>query len=298
MTTDTAEAVADFSTASSQAALATEPPITFPKNSPLQRAWQDIVAGTCNWPLWLMLAYQDIKLRYRRSVLGPFWITLSMAITVYAMGFLYGHLFHIDLPHYYPFLVTGMLSWTLIQTIIIEANDTFEMMSATIKQVKLPYSLHIHRIVARNLIIFFHNILVIIPVMVIYHATMPLNAYTLLVIPGLALIYIAGVIYGLILAMLGARYRDISQMVKSLIQVIFFLTPVMWNPATISGTHNMEMLVYWNPFYSFLQMLRAPLLGQAPTLLNLMIVLGVMLVGAVASLCLLARYRARIIYWL
>src|SRR5690242_11037894 len=76
-----------------------------------QLAINDLVNGLKKWNIWLMLAYQDVKLRYRRSVLGPFWITISMAITVYSMGFLYGHLFHSKLQTYFPFLVAGMLGW-------------------------------------------------------------------------------------------------------------------------------------------------------------------------------------------
>src|SRR5436190_24289563 len=79
-----------------------------------QLAWEDLTVGTKKWRIWLTLAYQDIKLRYRRSVLGPFWLTISMAVTVYSMGFLYAHLFHTDLQQYYPFLVAGMLCWTMI----------------------------------------------------------------------------------------------------------------------------------------------------------------------------------------
>src|SRR3990167_7170629 len=74
--------------------------ITFPEVTQRQLAQEDITDGCKKWRIWLMLAYQDIKLRYRRSVLGPFWITMSMAITVYSMGYLYGHLFHIPIQEY------------------------------------------------------------------------------------------------------------------------------------------------------------------------------------------------------
>src|ERR1700679_2205930 len=90
-----------------------------------QYAIQDLTEGLKKWPIWLMLAYQDIKLRYRRSILGPFWLTLSIAITVYSMGYLYAHIFHIALEHYFPFLVAGMLSWNLISTIVTEFTDGF-----------------------------------------------------------------------------------------------------------------------------------------------------------------------------
>ena len=117
-----------------------------------------------------MLAYQDIQLRYRRSVLGPFWLTLSMAITAYSMGFLYGHLFHTDLEQYYPFLVAGLLTWGLLSNAVTDLTDTFMLSDSLIKQIKLPYTLYIHRVITRNIIIFFHNSLVMVPIYILLSA--------------------------------------------------------------------------------------------------------------------------------
>src|SRR5437867_3632294 len=80
-------------------------------------AFNDIKDGIRSWRVWLLLAYHDIKVRYLRSILGPFWITISMGITVYSMGYLYAHLFHTDMQYYYPYLVASMLTWTLISSL-------------------------------------------------------------------------------------------------------------------------------------------------------------------------------------
>lgn len=275
-----------------------EEKIVFPDISQTQLAWADVKAGLVNWRIWFMLAYQDIKLRYRRSVLGPFWLTLSMAITVYTMGYLYSRLFHIELERYYPFLVAGMLGWSLISSIVLELTEGFTGADAFIKQLKLPYTIYIHRLATRNLIIFFHNILVILPILVIYHAYAKVNLHTLLLLPGLLLIYINGFAYGLILAMIGARYRDVSQIIKSLVQVIFFVTPVMWGPEILGNSHNGRYIIACNPFYAFIELIRAPLLGHLPTLHNIMMAIGVTMIGLLISIFLFARYRARIVYWL
>src|SRR5688572_12692786 len=127
----------------------------FPHITQKALAWQDIKLGLLNFRIWLLLAYQDIKIRYHRSVLGPFWITLSMAITVYSMGYLYSHLFHMNVSEYFPHLVAGMLAWSLISTNVSDTVDAFSNSEGLIKQIKLPYTLYIHRIVTRNIIIFF-----------------------------------------------------------------------------------------------------------------------------------------------
>jgi lipopolysaccharide transport system permease protein len=264
--------------------------------TPKQRAWQDILQGLAKWQIWLMLAYQDIKLRYRRSVLGPFWITLSMAITAYSMGYLYGHLFHADLDAYFPFLVAGMITWGLISVTITELLDSFSAAEGMIKQIKLPYSLYIHRVTMRNMLIFFHNILVIIPVLAIFHHVAHVNLNTLLLIPGLLLIYFNSITYGLILAMVGARYRDLSQIVKSLIQVIFFLTPILWRPESLPA--DKLYFVTYNPFYAFIELIRSPLIGMRPTSYEMISVAIVTVVGILICARMFSNYRARIIYWL
>lgn len=260
-----------------------------------QLAFDDIAEGFKKWRIWLLLAYHDIKVRYRRSVLGPFWITLSMAITVYSMGYLYAHLFHVDMEHYYPFLVTSMLTWALLSTVIIDLTDTFSNCSGLIKEIKLPYTLYLHRVITRNIIIFFHNMIVMIPIYIIFHQTAKINWCFLLEILSLALMYINALTYGMILAIIGSRYRDISQIIKSLIQVIFFVTPVMWSPSILPEAK--RFIVNLNPFYAFLELVRAPLLGQLPTFCNVMVSLAFTFIGILIGLRLFIPYRARIIYW-
>ncbi|QLH42734.1 MAG: ABC transporter permease [Coxiellaceae bacterium] len=140
--------------------------LSAPTSSRSQNTRRDLLWGIFNWPLWLMLSWQDIRLRYRRSSIGPFWITISMAISIYTMGFLYGQLFKIDLKQYYPFLAAGMLSWNLISMLIIDGTNTFIEAESYLKQMKLPYTAFVMRVLCRCLIIFAHNILVIVPIMV------------------------------------------------------------------------------------------------------------------------------------
>lgn len=270
--------------------------LIFPQHDPRQLAWNDIKQSLTQWRIWLMLSWQDIKLRYRRSIIGPFWITLSMAITAYTMGYLYGHLFKTDMQTYFPFLVAGMLSWALLSSTIVDLVETFSTYEGMIKQIKLPYTLYVQRIVMRNLIIFFHNIIVIIPVLAIFHEVAKIDWNTLLLIPGLFIFYINALTYGLILSIIGARYRDISQIVKSLVQVVFFITPIMWRPEALPL--NKQYVVLINPFYAFIELIRNPLLGKAPSLYETTLALLFTLLGIVICYVMFTRYRARIVYWI
>lgn len=254
-------------------------------------AVQDLIAGIKAWRIWGLLAWQDIRLRYRRSQLGPFWITLSMAVTIYSMGFLYGHLFKLDLHYYFPYLAAGMLTWALISTTINEGTNAFIEATGYLRQTKLPYIVFVLRVVVRNLIIFAHNIIAIIPIIIF--CNVPFGLPTFGIIIGIIIIALNGTVYGVILGMLGARYRDIAQVIVSLMQVIFFLTPIMWIP-----TAKMYFVVKINPFAQYIDLIRSPLMGVWPSSYAYLVTTGLTLFGLVLMLLMFSRSRHRIVYWL
>ncbi len=263
-------------------------------NNRLKLATEDLMTGILQWRIWMLLGWQDIRLRYRRSQLGPFWITLSMAITIYTMGFLYGHLFKMDLAHYFPFLATGILTWAFISTVINESTTSFIDSSNYLKQIKLPFTVFVLRILTRNLIIFAHNILAIIPIIIYFH--IPINWHTCFALLGLIVLTINGFIYGFILAMLGSRFRDIGQIVTSITPVIFFLTPIMWSPGLLPQRY--KFVVQLNPFAQFIELVRNPLMGMLPSHFAISVAFGITLFGSLILMTMLYRARHRIIFWL
>jgi ABC-type polysaccharide/polyol phosphate export permease len=254
----------------------------------------DIFVGLKEWRIWLLLAWQDIQLRYRRSTLGPFWITLSMAITIYTMGLLYGRLFKIDLVQYYPFLASGILTWGLIASLLTEGVSIFVEAEPFIKQMKQAYSVFVFRVVSKCFIIFLHNILVLVPIIVMFQVK--ISIYTLFLPFSLALIWVNGVSYGTILALLGTRFRDIAQLIVSLVQVVFFLTPIIWSPSILPERYH--YIIRLNPFAQFMELVRKPLLGSLPSQYTLLFTSAITLLGLVISFRIFTRYRARIAYWL
>ena len=209
----------------------------------LQLAFKDIISGIKLWRIWLMLGWQDIRLRYRRSQLGPFWITLSMAIMIYSMGFLYGKLLKTDMSVYYPFLGSGLITWALISTIITEANDAFMESQDYIKQINLPYTIYILRVLTRNFIIFFHNIIPLIPIMIYFRVHFgPLQFLFFLL--GLIIILLCGLSYGTLLAMIGTRYRDIKQIIFCYRGKLRFLGVINLHPCLILSTKSLNYCVH------------------------------------------------------
>ena len=267
-----------------------------------ERAWvrewrlagQDLVRCFKGWHVWALLGVSDIRLRYKRSRFGQFWITLSMAFFVAGIGAVYGGLFHQTIRDYIPYLAVNMIVWTFIQTSISESCQAFIEAAPYLRQEALPKSTFIMRVMVRNLIALGHNA-IIVPLVFAAFLYAP-SPVALLALPGLALV-MAGVFAASIsLALLCTRFRDMPQIVGNLLQLAFFVTPIMWHVEQLGP--NAVYVEVLNPFAAFLRVVSEPLLGRVPapgTYGTVLVALGVL--GLVAWPC-FARFRARIVYWL
>ncbi|HWK43559.1 MAG TPA: ABC transporter permease [Stellaceae bacterium] len=264
-----------------------------PIPSETRLAADDLIGGLKRWELWRVLAWQDIRQRYRRSMLGPLWITLSMGVMIGAMGPLYSALFHVPLADYLPYLSLGLLIWGLVSTLVTDGCICLTSAEALIKQVRVPLSIHVFRTLTRNIMIFGHNIVVYIVVALIFRIWP--GATGLLVIPGFILLALNATWIMLLLGMLCARFRDIGMLIGSLLQVVFFLSPIFWRPEALG---NRVILAEINPVFHFMQLIRSPLLGQAPSTSNWLVAIGLLIVGWGFTFAFFARFRRRLAYWL
>lgn len=248
------------------------------------------------WPLVWTLSLFDIKLRYRGSLLGPFWLTLSSAIMVGAIGFLYSRLFHQNLAGYLPFLTVSLILWNFISTITGESSVCFTQSEGLIRSMRMPHSLHAARVVVRNLLVLAHNLVVILAVFLIFHTTPSLASFSLL--PACMLWFVDAIAISLLLGIFGARFRDIPPIIASVMQIAFYLTPIMWSPAMLSHRGLGKVFVEFNPFFSLLEIMRGPLLGQPLEPHVWFVALAFSAVLIFLSGLVFMRARPRIPYWI
>jgi len=261
-----------------------------------QLAAQDIREGFGLWRLAWALGLSDIKLRYRGSALGPFWLTLSTAIMIGAMGFLYADLFHTDIHSYLPYLATSIILWNYLGTLVSDGCTCFTSSESLIKGTRMPFTVHALRSVVRNTVVLAHNVIVIVGVYVIMGV--PISFYMLWAIPGLMLWLINGFAVALLFGALCARFRDVPQIIASVIQIAFFVTPVMWNAKLLESSARGGLLIRFNPFFYILEILRAPLLGTPLTFYMVVKTLIITAVIVATSAIAFARTRGRIAYWM
>jgi ABC-type polysaccharide/polyol phosphate export permease len=256
------------------------------------RALKDVVGGVVHSHLWLVLGWLEIKQRYRRSKIGPFWITLSLGIMVAASGFIYSRLLGSELRDYLPSLAVGLIVWQLMSGLINEGCGAFLAAEGIIKQIPAPLSVHILRVVWKNLIILAHNMIIYIVAMLFYFRN---PGFAFFLAPfGVALVALNGLACGMILGVLSARFRDIPPIIANAVQLAFFITPVLWKPENLKTR---LLIVEANPLYYLLEVVRKPLLGEAPSLSFWAIAIGITAVNLTLGFSLFARFRGRIAYW-
>ena len=265
-----------------------------PSNRPsnLSLALQDLKSGVGSIYIWPMLGWQEIRQRYRRSLLGPFWLTLSTGVLVGAMGPLYGRLFGQDISAYFPYLAISLVTWLLISTMVNELCLAFIAAEGFIKQIKLPLTIHVLRVVWKNLIVYAHNLVIVVLVLLFFPP--PLSWHLLLFPVALLFILVNALWVGILLGLLCARFRDIPQIVASLMTVGLFLTPIMWK-AEMLGRNIIFAKI--NPIFHFLEIVRQPLLGGAIPTLSWLVVIAITGGGYLVAMAVFARFRARIAYW-
>ena len=256
-------------------------------------AWDDLREGFAQSWLWSHLALRDIKLRYKGSVLGPFWVTLSYAAMIAGIGIIYAELFRRDVSAYLPYLMCGLVIWFFVAGLINDACQTFLSAKGIIDQIPMPLSVHAYRTVCRSLIILAHN-LVIIPFgfLIFPHH---LDWWVLTVIPAILLLLINGMWACLLLGLLCARFRDIGPIVGAVVQVVFFVTPIMWHIDALRGG---GALLALNPFFAAIDVIRAPLLGEPVAPYSWLILIVIAIVGWMLAFAMFARFRGRIAYWI
>lgn len=254
---------------------------------------QEYFAGVKNWRFWSLLAWFDIRGRYRRTLLGPFWSVLNSITFIVILASVYSLLWKVELAKFLPFVAAGYFTWMLFASCIGESCQAFPANGETLKNMPIAPSALLARVVARNLIVFAHNYLVFIGIALIFGV--PLTGI-FAAIPGVLIVAATSLGIGTVLAFLVARYRDFEQIIQSLLQVVFFISPILWQEKLLPP--EARGLADLNPVFHLLRLVRNPLLGEVPEFSAYLVGLVIMGVALAFGLYCYVACRRRLVYWL
>jgi ABC-2 type transport system permease protein len=268
------------------------------------RTWRaaifDLRSGWNQRALWGHLGWQDIRQRYRRSVLGPIWISITMAVTAIALGVLYAGLFENELSVQLPNILVGFIIWGFISGCISEGSEMFIANVGLITHLPAPLSVHLYRLIWKQTLFFLHNLVVYVVMLIVF--PQHLHWTDLAAFPAFGVLVLNGGWVALLFGIVTTRFRDLTPITQSIVQLAFFMTPIVWiyqdflhssNPAVAQRARLAEL----NPFLHFVEILRRPMLGQNQELRFWIVALAITVVGWLVTLVVLRRYRARVPYW-
>lgn len=241
---------------------------------------------------WLYMGWADVLMRYRRTFLGPFWSVATTAIFISMMGFVSATLFNQNMAELFPYLTVGILTWTFLNQIITETTSLFVTNSGSVANLPNSPLVYILRLFVRAFILFLHNLIFFAVVALYFKTGIHINMLWLPL--SLLLYFLTATALGVLLGFICTRFRDVMQLVLSLMSVVVFVTPVMWRPEML-GTRG--WIAAYNPIFHYIELIRAPLLGYEllpKTLYATLLTTLVMLIGASFVF---SRYRYRLAYW-
>jgi ABC-type polysaccharide/polyol phosphate export permease len=259
-----------------------------------QMAFRDLAHSFERIGLAWSLAWHDVVSRYRGSILGPFWITLSMGLMVLGIGFLYASLFNAPVDEFIPFVALGLVFFGAISGVLTEGCQTFLNAAGMLSQTSLPLFTFVWRTVLRNLIYLGHHVIIVVAVLVWFDAWR--GADPLLAAAGLGLLVVNVAWASLLVGIASARFRDVPQVVISIVQFAMFITPVFWRPH--DRFEHDDAVLALNPFNHLLHAVRAPLLGETVHALTWWALIAMALIGWAVTFGLFATTRRRIVHYL
>lgn len=258
-----------------------------------QQLWAEFWEGAFNWRYWVTLAWTDIRGRYRRTLLGPFWTTINSIVFVVIISSVYALLWQVSLKEFLPFVAAGYFIWIYFAGCLTESCGVFMASGEIIKTVPIsPMSL-IMRVIVRNIFVLLHNIVVFIPIAFIFDVSLK---YVLLALPGIVVVslFLAGC--AMCVSFLCARFRDFEQVMASLLMLLFFITPILWDDKILP--QKASFLSEYNLVFHLIEVIRAPMLGELPALMSIVVSLACMVVTLILGVFVYVKNRHKLAYWL
>ncbi len=244
--------------------------------------------------VWTRLAWRDARDQYRRTMIGPWWTTISSSVIIVILGVLYGRLLNQDMGGHLLYVSIGYVLWIYFSGLLINGSSIFLSNARYINQIPLVLTVYIFKYAAVELIKFVHTLPIVVVFIFMYAEDVTPQSIALSLL-GFGAITLLGISFGMMLSVLCARYRDVVQLVVTGMRPFFFVTPIIWNANAFPGR---AIYIDFNPFYHVIECVRAPIIDGRIPVTSLLVVMSMFLVVTVIAFGMYGKYKHRIPYWI
>lgn len=245
---------------------------------------------------WFLITWLTFLIHYRKTLLGPFWLLIGPALFIALLGFLFSRIGQADPAIFIPHLTIGLIVWTLISGFVIGSATVFQRNRPQIMQGGMSLTDLVMVEVSTTVLQFLHQAILILIVFVIFqHGIGP---YALISLVGFGLLIANGIWLTIVFGVIGARYRDLAEIVQALMRIAFLATPIIWMVGDNNSGGVLGLYLTFNPFYHFLEIFRAPLMGDPVASLSWLIVIVITVAGFASAQFLYVRFAHRVPLWI
>lgn len=256
-------------------------------------AWNDFCEGIKWFKPCFQMAWNDVLVRYRGSVLGPFWISLTTIFQLSILGVLYPSVFGIANEAYVPWLVVSLVFWQYIYTYLSDSCSTLQNGKKLFLNQRIPFSFFFYKQLITNIIVFLHQFPIIVMASFLFKISFhPLNFICFM--GGFLVTSAFCFSAGIIISLATAKYRDVVPIVSNVLNILFLVTPIIWIPELMTRAQD---VIKFNPCYYFLEFMRAPLLERHVSMGMWEVGLIFLGVQIFISVWLFAKVRKNIVLW-
>ncbi len=263
-----------------------------PLDSPFLAGIADIAQSFRRTKLWVVPGWYDFVLQYRRTLIGPFWETLAMAAWVGGVGVVFGGLLGREDGNYFAYVSVGIILWFYMSSIVATSADLFISRELLILSINNPQYTYVLRHLVASLARLLLHALVLVAALV---PVAPADSNPLMAVLGFAAVLLASLWVAALIGLLGTRFHDLKYALALAMRFLFFTTPVFWRADDLG---NRSLLAHANPFTHFLDVVRAPLIGEPIWDAAWTVVLVTNAVGLTVTLVLYGQYHRRLAFWM
>lgn len=270
-------------------------PVFKTSTPPLKKAIKDLIDGIRLSPMWFPISIRNILSQQRRLFLGVAWLPLGMLVFSFIMGYVYSWLRDYEYLPFAFYIFAGFMCWQYISACISGSATLFSRNSSTITNAQLPYSYYIYdHVLDRAITIGFS-----IPFFLVTKIIMTPGDWSgfWLVLPAMMIYLVAGVSTTLFFSVLFVRFRDLETPLLTVLRIMFLFTPIIWQIDQKAGTRRAAFVEY-NPFFHFVEIMRAPMIGDPVALNSWIVTITITLILLVLGMYAFVRARSRVAYWL
>ena len=249
---------------------------------------------------WGALVKNDLSNRYKRSFLGIGWSMLKPLAMTAIFCMVFGKLFNVPTSEYAPFVLIGVTFWQFLTETLVAGSHSLAAGSAYIRQQNVPLAIFPLRSVIGSA---FHAgvaLLVALGIALAFRGFETLNPFALLCLgPAILLLFLLGWCLAIISSVVSTHFPDTRHMLELGLQILFYVTPILYKPESIEGQSRLIWIVEWNPLTSLRALVRVPILeGTPPAWHHIQISLLVLMTCAILAVVLLRRLERNLVFWI